>query len=336
MITSDRFDHREERLGLCKKCSYCVMFILLCKEGPYLNELTKENKLVEFSEYEKYKHLGLVYPYMCIFAENQHKDVPALMMLSYDNKMRLQYKYNSAHLIQTQQDKLKYVKSMIDNLDSAVVQIGRDLRNNENEYIQLLGLMAYITMKTGIRIGKDIHLRKYESVGLSTLMKRNVKCNSNKCEFNFIGKKQVTYKYEINDPICYSILKRKLSECKKENDFIFQTGSRKITYMDFNEYVKQIFKNEFVSGKDFRTLLANVSFLENFKKLEKANPNINTNIKLSVKHVASVLQNTNAVSKKSYIFSTIIDYINSNYDNVIHSNSVIELLQKIFKSIGRN
>lgn len=173
------------------------MFILLCKQGSFIKEY-KEDQFVEFEEFEKYKRLGLVYPFMCIFKDNFESTEPALLMLSFDSKMRLQYRYNEAHIIKSQTDKLKYVKLMITNIDSAVSQISADIKNSDNEETQLLALMALITMLTGIRIGKDVHFKTYESIGLSTLMCKNVSCeNDTKCIFDFIGKKGVHYKYEI-------------------------------------------------------------------------------------------------------------------------------------------
>lgn len=312
------------------------MLILLRKEGPFIYEY-KNDEFINFSDYDMYKHLGLVYPYMCIFKDNLQNTTPSILMLSYDTKMRLQYRYNDAHIHQSQQDKIVYVKLMINNLEHAMKQISADLESKD-ELKKLLSLMAYITMKTGIRIGKDINLRTYESIGLSTLMCRNVKCDKNVCVFDFIGKKGVKYTYKLDDDICVKLIRYLVSKCKNDNDFIFKTSSRKITYTDFNDYVKTIFKSDIVSGKDFRTLLANISFLDHFKMLElksisadsKNTGSREKNIKLSIKHVASVLQNTNAVSKKSYIFSTILEYIYSNYREIIETNDIIKLLKKIF------
>lgn len=316
------------------------MFILLCKQGSFIKEY-KENKFVEFEEIEKYKRLGLVYPFMCIFKDNLESTEPALLMLSFDSKMRLQYRYNEAHIIKSQTDKLKYVKLMITNIDSAVSQISADIQNSENEESQLLALMALITMQTGIRIGKDVHFKTYESVGLSTLMCKNVSCkDENKCIFDFIGKKGVHYRYEIENKECCKLLNKLIKKCDSPTSFIFKTSTRKLTYTDFNDYVKSIFGNMYVSGKDFRTLLANVSFLEEFRRLSPKYEGLPTqkviesNIKESVKHVASVLQNTNAVSKKSYIFKTIIEYIHSNYKDVVNSKDIISLIKRIFHDVS--
>lgn len=309
------------------------MFILLHKEGPYIFKYVNDT-LTEFDEYEKYKHLGLVYPYMCIFVDNVKLTTPAILMLSYDSKMRLQYKYNQAHIEKSINDKVIYVKLMINNLNKAIEQINIDINSND-EMTQLLALMALLTFQTGIRIGKDAHLKSYNSIGLSTLMKRHIKCTSNSCIFNFIGKKGVEYTYKITDIQCVKILKSQILKCNNNNDFIFHTSTRKITYTDFNDYVKLLFNDSRVAGKDFRTLLANVSFVDHFKSLStiQSSPNeIKNNIKESIKYVANVLQNTNAVSKKSYIFNTIIEYINDNYINFIKTKDTIQLLKIIFKS----
>lgn len=307
------------------------MYILICKEGEYYIEY-KNGKFIEFKDYEKYKWLGLVYPYMCILEQNINLKKPALLMLSYDTKMRLQYRYNEYHINQSQESKVKYVKIMIKNLKSAMTEIDKDINNKKDDFKMILALMSLITYKTGIRIGKDIHFKNYNSIGLSTLMKKNLQFKNEECILTFIGKKGVSYKYNINDQIIVKNLKQLYMKCKNETDFIFRTNDdRKITYIDFNEYLKDIFKSDVISGKDFRTLLANVLFLNHFLQ-NKNDMSIDVKIRDSVKYVASNLQNTNSVSKKSYIFSMIIQFIKEKGITKIKNMNILDALEYIFLS----
>lgn len=307
------------------------MYILICKEGEYYIEY-KNGKFIEFKDYEKYKWLGLVYPYMCILEQNINLKKPALLMLSYDTKMRLQYRYNEYHINQSQESKVKYVKIMIKNLKSAMTEIDKDINNKKDDFKMILALMSLITYKTGIRIGKDIHFKNYNSIGLSTLMKKNLQFKNEECILTFIGKKGVSYKYNINDQVIVKNLKQLYMKCKNETDFIFRTNDdRKITYIDFNEYLKDIFKSDVISGKDFRTLLANVLFLNHFLQ-NKNDMSIDVKIRDSVKYVASNLQNTNSVSKKSYIFSMIIQFIKEKGITKIKNMNILDALEYIFLS----
>lgn len=307
------------------------MYILICKEGDYYIEY-KDGKFIEFKDYEKYKWLGLVYPYMCILEQNINIKKPALLMLSYDTKMRLQYRYNEYHINQSQESKVKYVKIMIKNLKSAMSEIDKDINNKKDDFKMILALMSLITYKTGIRIGKDIHFKNYNSIGLSTLMKKNLQFKNEECILTFIGKKGVSYKYNINDQVIVKNLKQLYMKCKNETDFIFRTNDdRKITYIDFNEYLKDIFKSDVISGKDFRTLLANVLFLNHFLQ-NKNDISIDVKIRDSVKYVANNLQNTNSVSKKSYIFSMIIQFIKEKGITKIKNMNILDALEYIFLS----
>lgn len=307
------------------------MYILICKEGDYYIEY-KDGKFIEFKDYEKYKWLGLVYPYMCILEQNINLKKPALLMLSYDTKMRLQYRYNEYHINQSQESKVKYVKIMIKNLKSAMSEIDKDINNKKDDFKMILALMSLITYKTGIRIGKDIHFKNYNSIGLSTLMKKNLQFKNEECILTFIGKKGVSYKYNINDQVIVKNLKQLYMKCKNETDFIFRTNDdRKITYIDFNEYLKDIFKSDVISGKDFRTLLANVLFLNHFLQ-NKNDISIDVKIRDSVKYVANNLQNTNSVSKKSYIFSMIIQFIKEKGITKIKNMNILDALEYIFLS----
>lgn len=309
------------------------MLLLICKEGDFYLEY-KNKEFIEFKNYDKYKWLGLVYPFMCIFLNNLSKQTPALLMLSYDSKMRLQYKYNEYHIKASQESKIEYVKILIKNLKTAMIQLNKDLNNNNDKYTQILSLMALITYKTGIRIGKDIHFKNYNSIGLSTLMKKNLSFKSLKeCKFDFIGKKGVKYTYILNDEKLNEKLYELYKKCKTSSEFIFKIENKKITYNDFNIYLKSIFKNDNISGKDFRTLLANVLFLNKFIS-NKNNISIEIKIRDSVKYVAENLQNTNAVSKKSYIFTTIISYILNNGIKKIQDLDPLEALMLIFNSVN--
>lgn len=305
------------------------MYILICKEGEYYIQY-KNHEFVEFKDYEKYKWLGLVYPYMCIFEQNLNLKKPALLMLSYDTKMRLQYRYNEYHISKSQESKVSYVKIMMKNLKSAMNEIEKDLNDKKNDLNNILALLSLITYKTGIRIGKDIHFKTYNSIGLSTLMKKNLDFKNDECIITFIGKKGVNYKYIIDDQIIVKSLKQLYMKCKNDKDFIFKTNdNHKITYIDFNEYLKSKFKSDVISGKDFRTLLANVLFLKSFLN-DKHDISIDVKIRNSVNFVADKLQNTKAVSKKSYIFSMIIKFIKENGISKIKNMNILDALEYIF------
>lgn len=304
------------------------MLLLLCKEGDIIVEY-KNNDFIKFNEFEKYKYLGLVYPYMCIFINNLRSTEPNILMLSLDSVGRLQYKYNQYHIERSNKLKIEKIGYLLDNVEEVIIQIKKDLNSNDL-LISSLACMAMITAQTGIRIGKDIHMKNYDSIGLSTLQRQHVNIKKDLVTFEFIGKKQVHHVYNIDDVRLIRILNKLYNNTKHKNDFIFNVDDKKITYIDFNIYLKTLFKNKQVTGKDFRTLLANIVFIEHFI-LNMNTMKLEVNLKKSVEFVASKLHNTKAVSKKSYIFNTLFNFLNSGDISKISKMSPIVALKYIFK-----
>lgn len=309
------------------------MYILLCKEGEILKQYYN-NDFIEFVDYDKYKYLGLVYPYMCIFVKNLNKKIPSLLMLSFDTKNRLQYKYNDYHIKQSQQNKITKIHILINNIDKVIKQLNNDILSNDR-YKVILSCMAILTYKTGIRIGKQLYLTKYNSIGLSTLQKRHITFIDDKCIIKFIGKKGVNHEYIIDDFRVVNILKILYKQVKNQNDFIFQLKEldkiKIITNIDFNNYINELFDNKYITSKDFRTLLANIIFLQQIIS-NKEEITIDKLIRQCIKYVAETLHNTKAVSKKSYIFEMIINYINKNGLLKLKKLSPINALIYIFKN----
>ena len=353
------------------------MFIKLIKVGSSIFEI-KDNQPIVFKEYLNYKRLGLVYPFMILFVDNiklEDKNIEHinrdkdLLMLSYDLKNRLQYKYNKKHTEFSTDDKIEIAKDIIDDYINLMNNIEHDYflkgdkctiddeynndvndeSDNEEDdipYKKILSIMVLITLKTGIRIGKDYHYQQTGSVGLSTLRKEHLTFNKDNIEFNFIGKKGVSYYYkltnnDIGNNIWYCVLKDLYDNT---DDFIFKYNERKINYNDVNLYIKEKTLNKNLSGKDFRTLLANISFLKIFINKLKINikditkTQLDKTIKESINETALILQNTNNVSKKYYVFEKLTNYILDLFnDNSLlyilkFENNIIGLLKEIFNT----
>jgi len=302
------------------------MTILLYNTGIKLKQYLND-KFVPFDDNE-YNYLGLNYPYMCIFVNNLTLNTPALLMLSYDTKMRLQYKYNQFHINKSLLDKIIITKKLVNNIQILISQIDKDLAGVQIFRDKIIASMIKITFLTGIRIGKDIHFKTNNSVGLSTIQKKHIIDITPKiCVLEFIGKKGVAHHYEITDQSILKILNYLYSSAKKNDDFIFEFENHKITYIEVNNYIKLYMKDDQITGKDLRTLLANILFIDHFFK--HLDLKFKNNIIESTKYVAENLHNTNAVSKKSYIFNRIIEYLEHNQLSNLKTKTPIEILKII-------
>jgi len=311
-------------------------FILLINNGIFIKEY-KNDTFIEFKEYDKYKHLSLIYPYMAIFKHNLEVNKPALLMLAYDTKFRLQYKYNQQHINMCTQRKLCNIKELIKKIDILINHLDKNISKKQIDRDGVICSMIKITFLTGIRIGKDIHFKDYNSVGLSTLQKKHIiYLADDKCVIEFIGKKQIFHHYEINDKFIIRVLKFLYNKTTNDDDFIFVFDNYKIKYTDINDYIKQVLSNDDITNKDLRTLLANILFIDYlFKFID--NDMTETKLKKlvadSTHFVATKLQNTKAVSKKSYVFSKISEYLYANIDKLYSLKSLtpIQILQFILK-----
>lgn len=305
------------------------MLIFLYKEYDLIMEY-KNNTFIPFNDYEKYKYLGLNYPYMCIFKNNLNLKTPALLMLSFDTKMRLQYRYNESHIFLSSENKIKNISIIINNFENFLNTINDNIKKKKIDLETIISTMIKITMITGMRIGKDIHYKNNNTIGLSTIQKKHIiYIDGKSCIFEFIGKKGVSHHYEIFDKDILKILNILYKNVKKESDFLFVFDNYKLTYLDVNQFLKKIYNNENITGKDLRTLLANILFIEKFlSNIEKFS--LKKNIVESTKYVSINLHNTKAISKKSYIFKKIVDYFEKN--DTIKETDPIELLKKILKN----
>lgn len=321
--------------------------ILLMKIGKEIYEY-KNNKLEYFKQKEFYKSLGLVYPFMIIFKENfKNKDEQdSLLMLSYDTKERLQYKYSQLRAENSLEEKTTILTNFINSYENLTKNIKKDLMSSDLNIKKILALMCYLLITTGIRIGKDIHYKNYGTIGLSTLKLDNIEFRENKELFiSFIGKKGVYHEYLIYKDIVYDIFEE-LRDLNKNNSknkekFLFFLDNKKINYNDLNKYIKDNSLNDNLTSKDFRTLIGNITYLDTVLDLieetiendEKIN--IENIIKESSKITSEILHNTKSVAKKYYVFDIINDYFRNikDYNDVLkYRDNSIELLKIILNS----
>lgn len=299
-------------------------FILLVNINNCIKEY-KYNKFIKFKQYEKYKSLGLFYFLMCIFVNNfEYQEEDVLLMLSYDKKMRLQYKYSKKHTDVATNDKIENIKILIDKYQSLVDYINNDIIIDKNlTRNNIIACITKIMLLYGIRVAKMEHFNKLGTIGLTTIQNKNIK-SLNPLILNFVGKKKVQYEYKIIEKDIINIINLLYNKNDPEG-FVFDFENKLISYIDINNYLKKIINEESISSKDLRTLVSNLTFLDNIiilykESQSKNNINLDKIIKLSIAKTSEKLQNTKTVAKKSYIFNKIINFLNENindFNNII-------------------
>ena len=252
------------------------------------------------------------------------------LAVGYDDANRLQSVYSANSIKERENKKINNLIIMANNMPKINRKINKDInkKNTKNGISKdkLIALIIKIIMKCNFRVGKDLYKVKYNSTGITTITRRNIKMYPSHVTISFNGKKGVFNQCSIKDRQILNILKRLYkaknkdiftyveSESDSESDSISDSNSNKsitIDERDVNEYLKQFDEN--ITSKNFRTYNANMLYLNKIQKYQQPST-ITARKKLSnevVKDVATHLHHTPAICKKSYLNRDIVDsYIN--------------------------
>jgi len=222
-----------------------------------------------------------------------------ILATGYDQAGRKQYIYNQ-----------KFVEKRMDERFCKMIAFSKKIHVIENDVDKLLAsrnsskekniaLIIRIIMHCNFRIGNEIGKEKYNSYGISTLLKKHINIKGNKTVIDFIGKKGVRNHCTFIDAKIRNSLDELCSK-KKNGDSVFDNVSSN----DVNNFLKKY--GDFTT-KDFRTWYANVYFIDEMRKINKYSGIEDTEakrkkqIKEAVGVVAERLHHTIAICKKKYI-----------------------------------
>ena len=239
---------------------------------------------------------------------------PKWLARGYDDKDRMQVIYKETAV--KKRDKEKYCR--IVQFAKSLPKIERDINKNlrSKNYIEHdIALILTIMMKCHFRIGNDIHRRRYNSFGISTIEQKHVKHLENYTKIKFRGKKGVEN--------CCIIRNKEIIKHLKEHR---KTSIFNVTGKQVNNYLSKYS----ITTKDFRTWYANLYFIEEVQKIKLEDKEINRKrqIKGIINIVAKRLQHTAAICKKSYIDNELIN-------NVIKGNQFKGSAREVLKEYGR-
>jgi DNA topoisomerase-1 len=236
--------------------------------------------------------------------ENGH-----LQATGIDVKGRKQYRYHLQWNKIRNQSKFYKLRSFAKALPLIRKQVDADLSKHGLPYEKVIALVVKLIELTNIRIGNDAYKKLYGSFGLTTLQDDHVQFKNNKIQFEFVGKKGITHKINLESKRLAKLVER----CKDiPGQDLFQyydsDGNHKsVSSSDINNYLKNITGEEF-TAKDFRCWAGSVNALGAFQKLSQ--PETERELKHGVievlDEVASKLGNTRTVCKKYYVHPTVI------------------------------
>jgi DNA topoisomerase-1 len=239
-----------------------------------------------------------------------HRPNGYLQATGYDDRGRKQYLYHQAWTEACQQNKFEKLEFFAKVLPKIRRQVKKDMALRGLPQKKVIATVVWLLEHTLIRIGNDEYAKENNSFGLTTLRNKHVEVHGDRVNFQFMGKSGVEHDVDIKDPNVAKIIK----ECIELPGYeIFKYVDEKgqkhvIDSADVNNYLKEIAGEE-ITAKDFRTWGATLLSAQVLAKLgcEGKKKDLEKNIKLAVKEVATHLRNTTAVCRNYYIHPVVLE-----------------------------
>lgn len=279
------------------------------------------------------KHLGrikaLVIPPAWENVWIANKPNAYLQVTGIDAAGRKQYKYHTKWTSRRAEDKYFRLLEFGKALPKARKNLQKDLRRKDFDERKVLAISVDVLQKTLIRVGNESYKQLYGSFGLTTLRDKHVKINGSKITMDFVGKKGVQQKVELNDRTLAKLVK-KCRDIPGQELFQFYTHGSEHKSIDsgkINAYIKEITGDNF-TAKDFRTWGGTLEAMRQFAQCqinENAGLNSKKTIVAVLDCVAKKLGNTRAVCKSSYVYPLLLTAYENNelekYLKKINNNS---------------
>ncbi|MGM9479405.1 DNA topoisomerase IB [Pedobacter sp. GSP4] len=296
------------------------------KPGKFHYEDKDGNKVADEKHLDRIKSLVIPPAWQNVWIAN--KPNAYLQVTGTDAAGRKQYKYHTKWTSRRSEDKYFRLLEFGRALPIARKNLQKDLRRKNLDERKVLAISVDVLQKTLIRVGNESYKQLYGSFGLTTLRDKHVKINGSKITMDFVGKKGVQQKVELNDRLLAKLVK-KCRDIPGQELFQFYADGKEHKSIDsgkINNYIKEITGDDF-TAKDFRTWGGTLEALRQFAKCQ-INENADLNTKKMVVAVldcvAKKLGNTRAVCKSSYVYPLLITAYENNQ------------LEKYIKKMNKN
>ena len=226
-----------------------------------------------------------------------------------DAKGRKQYRYHARWAAVRGQQKYDQLLEFADALPAIRRRVSADLKQPPLSQPWVLATIVRILDRAVLRIGNEEYARANGSYGLTTLRNRHVRVRGERVSFRFRAKSGVLQRINVADPE----LARALRRCQLlPGQLLFQyrdadSEVRSISSTDVNEYLRSIAGPD-VSAKVFRTWTGTLAAARGLGQ-EPPGPTLRHRRRTIIRvidDVASLLGNTRAVCRSSYIHPEVL------------------------------
>jgi DNA topoisomerase-1 len=223
---------------------------------------------------------------------------------------RRQYIYHPTW--REQKDQLKYDRALAlaESLPAARRGVTMDLRAAGPTRERALAT-GFRMLDTGsLRVGSERYAEANGSIGLTTLLCSHAKVSGSTVQLKFPGKSNQAWESEITDVDLAAVVRtlKRRGPTARLLSYKDERGWHPLDASDINAYVKERTGGSF-SAKDFRTLHGTVAAAVSLAKQgpQPTKAKRQKAIAQAVRETASVLGNTPAIARNSYIDPRVID-----------------------------
>ncbi|HJV24649.1 MAG TPA: DNA topoisomerase IB [Aromatoleum sp.] len=222
---------------------------------------------------------------------------------------RLQYRYHPDFVRERAMGKWRRLARFAGALPQLRRRVTADLRRSGLPREKVLALLVRLLDRVHLRVGYAAYARRYRSYGLTTLRKRHVQIEGIRVTFRYRGKHGVEQEQTVRDRSVATTILR-LSELSGNVLFQYldgEGGRHVVRAEELNAYIRESIGR--FTGKDFRSWGGTLKAAE---FLAAAGPpeserSAGRILAACVRHVATELGNTAAVTRASYICPIIFD-----------------------------
>ena len=222
-----------------------------------------------------------------------------------DAKGRKQAIYHADFRAYREETKFDRLKDFGSALPKIREKVDADLRRHGLPKEKVIAAVVHLLESTLIRIGNREYALQNKSFGLTTLQNQHLEIGAESLRFKFKGKSGKFFEIRYRDRRMARVV-RIIQELPGQALFQFldENGEPcEISSEDVNDYIREATGEDF-TAKEFRTWKAT---LEAFRLLRDLEEPKSSDFPKIVKHVSTLLGNTPAVCRRSYIHPKIFE-----------------------------
>lgn len=232
-----------------------------------------------------------------------------LQAIGRDAAGRLQYRYHPDWEDVREARKAHRLAQFVEALPRIRRRINQSLSGNVCNREFALAALIELVAASAIRAGSEEYAKQRGTRGAATLLKSNLHIADGKLVLSFRAKGGKRVQREVESPLLAGAVDV-LQAIPGKRFFQYQdeSGVHVVSARDANAWLREI-AGTTITLKDFRTLCASASVLEELARVEPA-PSVRGRKKQvleAVRAAAGELANTVAVCRKSYVHQAVVD-----------------------------